>query len=387
MRILHLVNDQRYGSAASVAQLVRALVRQGVEAAVGIFQRVDQDSDSWLMKGLCREGIPVQAISLPSHSPWLRPKLLARMIHIPQVVRQMEAHSFDLVHCHDLFSAFYGWCAARRAGVPLVATHHGEVGSPASIRFYEALYRRWCQRFDGLAVPSQAMTYRLHRAAAQGRLCCIPNGIDIERWRQAVESAQDLRSELNISSEVFVIGLVGRLSPEKGHHLVLQALAEGPGSDLGEIQLLIAGDGPLEADLKAEVQRLGLRAMVRFLGYWQEMPRLYKTLDLLVLPSYRDTAPLVILEAMAAGVPVISTSVGEAAARLQRGAGMIIAPGQPTAIREAILQLREHPEQRTSMIEQGVRRVREHYDSAKIARRYLEELYRPVLRRKRGADG
>src|SRR3972149_10705476 len=154
MRVLQLINEARYGSSAMARQLSVALARLGVEVTLRCFQGADV---------MPLPGVKVRPVHLPP-SPLAGPlKPLGRLLQVSEVARQLQAHRYDLLHCHDLFSGFYGWNAARRAGVPLVATLHGEIGYPWSIRVYEALYRQLCARFDGVVTPSRDQAARLRR--------------------------------------------------------------------------------------------------------------------------------------------------------------------------------------------------------------------------------
>ena len=110
------------------------------------------------------------------------------------------------------------------------------------------------------------------------------------------------------------------------------------------------------------------------------MARVYRTLDALLLPSNQECAPMVVLEALAAGVPVIATGVGDTPVMLADGAGVVVPSGEPDAIIEAVHHLESHPEQRHALIERGLVRVQE-YDSDLAARRYMDELYVPAIER------
>lgn len=374
MRVLHLINDTLYGSSAMVRQLAVALARLGVDVTLSSFRQVAVAP---------LEGVSVYPVRLPPSSLPGPLKLWERVRRVPDVAKQLQAHRYDLLHCHDLFSGFYGWRAARQAGVPVVATLHGEVGYPWSIRTYEALYRRLCARFDGLITPSRDEAARLRRWIDSRKLHWIVNGIDVARWREEVSVASGLRAELGIADDAFVVGMIGRLSPEKGQILALQALADPRLARERSLQLLIAGEGPMEKRLRLQATRFGLEGRVRFLGYVHEMARLYRTLDLLLHPSSREASPMVILEALAAGVPVIGTPVGEVVYMLEGGAGHLVPCGRADSLAQAVSELMWQPDRRRAMSQQGLERVCG-YDHAHIAQRYLEEVYRPVLERTAG---
>lgn len=232
---------------------------------------------------------------------------------------------------------------------------------------------------DGLAVLDKSQEEQFRRRTPPGYVRFLRNGIDVRKWRDQLVAAQDLRSDLEISESAFVVGFAGRLSPEKGLSFLLRALANGGLRDPGAVCLLIAGDGPLAAQLRSEAHTLGLEAATRFLRRIEYMPSFYRTIDLLVVPSLRETQPMVILEAMASEVPVVSTAVGDIPTMLRGEAGIVVPAQQTEAILGAIQSLNANPQRRARIIRNGLLRVRQHYDSTVVANLYLEKLYLPVL--------
>jgi len=371
LRILHFADRSSYGPASSMAQLAAAQARNGNDVSVVLLCRSGRTPPSLAVDQLTQQRVPLRTISIRQLRPWMRPKLLARLLEIPAVIQDLKAQGFDVLHCHSPSTCGFGWAAARRAKVPVVATWHGSATTRTLRKLFEHL--------DGLAVLSKDQEEKFRQRTPPGYVRLLRNGIDVRKWRDQLVEAQDLRSTLEIHKSAFVVGFAGRLSPEKGLSFLLLALADGGLRDPDEVCLLVAGDGPLAAQLRSDVHALDLEAATRFLGRIEYMPSFYRTIDLLVVPSLRETQPMVILEAMASEVPVVGTAVGDIPTMLGGEAGIVIPAQQAQAILGVIESLKNNPQQRARIIRNGLLRVRQRYDNAVVADLYLEKLYLPIL--------
>jgi len=354
-----------------MAQLATGQARNGHDVSVVLLCRSGRTPPSLAVEQLTQERIPSRTISIRQLRPWMRPKLLARLLEIPGVIRDLKAQEFDVLHCHSPATCGFSWAVARCAKIPVVATWHGSATTRTSRKLFTYL--------DGLAVLSKSEEEQFRQRTPPGYVRFLRNGIDVRKWRDHLAEAQDLRSTLEIPKSAFVVGFAGRHSPEKGLSFLLQALANGGLRDCGAVCLLIAGDGPLEAQLRLEAHTLGLEAATRFLGRIDYMPSFYRTIDLLVVPSSRETQPMVILEAMASEVPVVGSAVGDIPTMLRGDAGIVVPPQQTEAILGAIQSLNANPQRKARIIRNGLLRVRQRYDSTVVANLYLEKLYQPVL--------
>ena len=354
-----------------MAQLATGQARNGNDVSVVLLCRSGRTPPSLAVEQLMQEKIPVRTISIRQLRPWMRPKLLARLLDIPSVIKDLKVREFGILHCHSPVTCGFGRLVARRAKIPVVATWHGSSTTRTSRRLFACL--------DGMAVLSKGQEEQFVQRTPPGYARFLRNGIDVRRWRDQLVAAQDLRSTLEIPKSALVVGFAGRHSPEKGLSFLLRALANGGLRDPGTVCLLIAGDGPLAAQLRSEAHTLGLDAATRFLGRIEYMPSFYRTIDLLVVPSSRETQPMVILEAMASEVPVVSTAVGDIPTMLRGEAGIVVPSQQTEVILGAIQSLNANPQRRARIIRNGLLRVRQHYDSTVIASLYSEKLYLPVL--------
>jgi len=179
---------------------------------------------------------------------------------------------------------------------------------------------------------------------------------------------------------------VGRFAPQKNHRLLVEAFAQAL-ARLPSMELWLVGEGSLRPQVEEQVQKAGLVEHVRFLGLRRDIPELLSQADALLLPSDWEGVPLVVLEAMAAGKPVVATKVGGVPELVEHGVtGFLVPPGDPGALAEAILQVASSGELRRQMGEAGWERVRERFDIRQTARAY-GELYLGLLEKTRGGYG
>jgi glycosyltransferase involved in cell wall biosynthesis len=198
-----------------------------------------------------------------------------------------------------------------------------------------------CGRLAGgrFTSVSQAGRLQLHRQARvpPDRVDLLPNGVDLRRFdRPDQSSRRQLRDQLRLDDAAFVVGTVGALTPVKQQTTLIAAAARAS-ETLPDIQLLIVGDGPLRASLTDQARLAGLADRVRFLGWREDVPALLGCMDAYVCASASEGMSNALLEAMAAGLPIIATDVGDNATLVRNDVeGCIVIPNAPAAIAEAL---------------------------------------------------
>ena len=168
-------------------------------------------------------------------------------------------------------------------------------------------------------------------------------GLDLTPFERAPEHAGTLRRELNLSADAFVMAIVGRIVPIKNHALFLRAartvVAKHP-----ETVVLVVGDGDQRAATEQLAAQLDLRPQVLFLGWRRDLPAVYADTDLLVVSSNNEGTPVAAIEAMAARCPVVATRVGGVPDLISdRVTGMLVPPGDPERLAQALIYARDHP--------------------------------------------
>jgi glycosyltransferase involved in cell wall biosynthesis len=250
---------------------------------------------------------------------------------IPELAREIKAFRPDVVHTHLIHADVYGQAAARLARVPGVSSMH------STHSFYRWQPWRTAARVAGHMVRRQiAISEHVFRFISELRLSpgdrvrMIYYGIDMTEWRPSPQSRSAARAELDISPRDVAVGLASRLIPFKGHDFVLDGLARAI-ENVPELRLLVAGDGPLRADLEAKARRRFPDGFVRFLGYIERMHEFMSACDVFVVPTnprLSEGFGLAALEAMASGLPVIATAVGSLPEVVTDGeTGVLVDPG------------------------------------------------------------
>jgi glycosyltransferase involved in cell wall biosynthesis len=297
------------GPATHVVQLAAGLPAERFEVCL-IAGREGRGEGS--MRYLA-EKAGITPIWIPELSPALAP---SNTIAFWKILRQIRHWRPDIVHTHTAMAGALGRTAAHLAGVPVVVhTFHGHVlrgyFSPPAEALFRAIERSLARHSDRLITLSSSLREDLValRVAPRGKIQVIPLGMEFGMLLTMPRRQGELRRELAIPEDVPLVGSIGRLVPIKNHALLLRAARRMV--DLGTpAQFVIVGDGELRAQLEHLSDQFGLETRVHFLGWRENLPPIYSDLDLLALTSENEGTPVAVLEAMAAGVPVVATSVG-----------------------------------------------------------------------------
>lgn len=267
----------------------------------------------------------------------------------------------DLIHIQTPFVAHHaGVALARRLRIPAVATYHTlfEEYLHHYIPFLPRTWlqglarhhsRRQCEALEGVVVPSVAMAERLRQYGVQAPLEILPTGIPTAHFAQGDRAR--FRAQHGLAPARPVALYVGRVAHEKNIGFLLHALQHAR-QRLPELCLVITGEGPARPDLERQVRTLGLCDNVRFLGYLdrrQALPDAYAGADLFVFASRTETQGLVLLEAMAAGLPVLALAVMGTRDILAPERGCRIGPEEPGAFGAAMAELLATPERLQSL--------------------------------------
>ncbi|NJD25838.1 MAG: glycosyltransferase family 4 protein [Betaproteobacteria bacterium] len=378
MRVL-MVSDVYFprinGVSTSIETFRQTLARQGVEVRL-VVPRYGDEADS---DGVNR---------VPGRPVWGDPEdRLAGWRAMHRVVLAAAADC-DLVHIQTPFVAHYaGLAAARKRGLPVVATyhtlfeeylHHYAPALPAGWLKGQAraFSRRQCNALDAVIVPSSAMRERLGAYGVDVPLHVLPTGIPLERFTGG--DGDGFRRAHGIPPSQPVALFVGRLAHEKNIDFLLDALVEAR-KLCPDMLLVIAGEGPAEADLRRQVANLGLQRAVRFIGYLdraRDLPACYAAADVFAFASRTETQGLVLLEAMAAGLPVVALAEMGTRDILDPGRGAIAPPASPSAFGEVLGRLLRRPGVWSHLRDEAPVYAREWSDTAMAAR--LASLYRDL---------
>jgi len=322
----------------------------------------------------------VEVVVVPQMRRRLAP--IADFLSLWQLVRLLRRERPMIVHTHTSKAGALGRVAAFLARVPIIVhTYHGHIFEGYFHPFLTALFklveRTLSHITDAVVVLSpaqQADICERYRIAPASKVHTIPLGLDLERFVEITSSGKPgrLRQELGLPRDATLIGAVGRLVPVKNHTLFLQAARR-----LVDLQpeqrfeFVIAGDGELRDLLVAQARALGLERQCHFLGWRLDLPNIYADLDLLAVTSLNEGTPVSVIEAMAAGLPVVATAVGGVRDVLESySKGAVVAEHDPDEMAHEMARLsgklrgqprRSHDVDRWSA-ERLVRDIEELYD-------------------------
>lgn len=323
--------------------------------------------------------------------PVLLPEL-GREIHpghdfiaLCKLVRLLRRERPDIVHTHTAKAGTVGRIAAKLAGVPIVVhTFHGHVlhgyfgRSTSSIFLWiERCLARVSTRVLTVSERQRRDLLRL-RIGRPETVGVMPLGLELDPLLRADRWRGETRRRLGIPAEAPLVGIIARLVPIKDHHTFLKATAELHRSR-PDAHCLIVGDGELRARLEQEALALGLEGRVHFLGWQHELGPIYADLDLVVLSSLNEGTPVSLIEAMAAGLPVVATDVGGVPDVVSDGkTGLLAPPKDPPAMSRAMGTLLDDPGRRRAMGQLGREAVYPKYSDGSLLDR-MDRLYSSLL--------
>jgi len=329
LRILQIVPSLGIGGAETMAaHLTVGLTRRGYSVAVASLYPPEASD---LENLLGSERVPVRYLDK-------RPGCDLRIW--PRLTRVLSDFQPDVVHSH-LGILHYVLPPMLRRRPPLA------VNTVHSLADKDTLcWSRWSNRlaFRAGTIPvavSTAVAASLHAVYGVGECRSVANGIDVSRYSRDSAARKVWRIQEGFDQDDILIACVARLKPVKNHRMLLQAFAADPARHR-RVKLLLLGEGPLQTDLEAYAKELGIADRTYFLGLRRDIPEALAAADCFVLSSDWEGNPLSVMEAMAAGLPVIATRVGGIPELVDTGAqGILTPPGDADAISRAMALMAE----------------------------------------------
>ena len=368
--VLHLSSSSGAGGAESVmARLAAGLDPSRYRSVACLFR------DGWLRERCEQSGIETHIVGITGKLDlrWLR-----------TFTRLLRQHDVTLIHAHEFGANTYGALAARMLGIPLVATVHGRhyYADCASRRL---AYRLVSHIATMVAVSEDVKRFLVRTTgAAERRIQVVHNGIGRPAPLPADEVGRR-RLALGIGPGERIVGVVGSLYGVKGHRYLLEAapriLEVWPSTTF-----FIVGTGAGEAELKAQAKRLGLDGRVRFLGFREDVEALLSLFDVFALPSLSEGLSIALLEAMAAGKPVVATNVGGNPELIIDGeTGLLVPPRDARALAAGIGSLLGDAAEARRLSENGLDRVKRYFGVETMIESYQAVYERALERRGRAA--
>jgi glycosyltransferase involved in cell wall biosynthesis len=292
-----------------------------------------------------------------------------------RLARLFRRVGVEIVHTHNPQPLIYGAPAAKLAGARAVHTKHGANPGSSAQRALRRTAAHLCDAYVAVSDVT-AEVARSHHEARADKLITIPNGVDLSRFHPDASARARVRSELGIPEDAWLVGTVGRLAPEKAQTLLIDAFAPMLSR---ERQLAIVGEGHERASLAATIAKLGERsAFVHLTGARRDVPEVLSAFDVFALTSSTEGLPLVIPEAMATGLPVVSTRVGGVPSVVEEGTtGLLVPAGDRAALAAALSRFDTDRSWAAGLGRAGRARALDRHSGESMARAYLE-LYERV---------
>jgi len=301
----------------------------------------------------------------------------------------LEGQSVDVLHCHyakDLWVLVPALCG-RYAGVPLVLTKHIGTLKPKKDALHRMLYRR----VDFVIAISEVIRRNVVRThpIAENKVGVIPNGVDLSGFNSATKNRREIRRSFGIPENATVVGMAGRLSWWKGYREFIQT-AEFLVRNRHDVWFLAVGGATLGEEAEAETvlrfaRSLDVKDRLVFTGFRNDMADLYSAMDLFVYPAYAEAFGLVLIEAMAAGLPVVSTDCDGVPEIVQNGVtGMLVPARDAQSLIRAVDDLLAHPRRMRAFGQAGKKRTERVYDFETVVSR-IERLYERLMADRKNA--
>ena len=368
MHIVHLTASTFHGGPE----------RQMLGLARGIRDFADSSFLSFSENGRCRLFLSAvrqsgfETVALKSDTPRLRAA-------VREITAQLQRLKATVLLCHGYKANILGRIAARQAGIPVVAVSRGWTGESMRVRMYERLDRFHLRFMDHVVAVSGSQGVKVRNTGVNpDRITVIPNAIDPDRFVD-VDPRYRLRLEKFFRTpKTRIIGAAGRLSPEKGFEVLVNAAARV--IDVHpETGFVLFGHGPCKESLQHQISLFGLGGSVILGGFRNDLDRFIPHLDLFVQSSYTEGLPNVILEACAASVPVVATDVGGTAEIIEDGvSGLLVPAGDSETLASRILEALESEEDLRELGFQGRQRVLESFSFPAQVSGYLELFERMI---------
>jgi glycosyltransferase involved in cell wall biosynthesis len=306
----------------------------------------------------------IEADALAHNTPYLRAATR-------ELTERLVAARAQVLCVHGYKAGLLGRIAARRAGIPVVAVSRGWTHENPKVQLYEVLDRINLRGMDRVVCVSHGQAAKVRSARVPGgKIIVIPNAIRPERFDSPDPAARSELERLFPRRVTHIVGAAGRLSPEKGFDVLIDA-AEVVIRSHPSAGFVLFGEGGLRETLERRIAKCGLIGRFTVAGFRPDLDRFIPHFDLLAQSSHTEGMPNVVLEACAAGVAVVATAVGGTPEILVDGTtGLLVPPGDPSALARSILELLGDHRRRRDIAAAGRQRVRRSFTFEEQASRY-----------------
>ena len=312
MKVLHIISSSGlYGAEAVILNMSRMLIEQQHGSVIGVFSN-SSNPNLQLHEAASKEGFESHVI--PCSGQVDRTAIAA--------IRELATRTgADVVHAHGFKADIYVYLALRGRNVPFVSTCHTWYDNDLTVTLYGKVDRLVLRGFSRVVAVSDEVKLRLLKAGVRNeKIRMVRNGIDLRPFTGATPS---LRGD----GAMLLVGLVGRLSWEKGVEFFLMAAARVL-VEFPSVKFVVVGEGADREKLERTIDELKIRDSVTMLGRRDDMPAVYASLDIMVSSSRQEGLPMAILEGMASSLPLVASAVGEIPTVVADGVTGLLVPAE-----------------------------------------------------------
>lgn len=364
--VLHLIDSGGfYGAEAVILNLCLGLRETDCQPTIGCFSPTGQDKPDL---GIVAEkkGIRVRYIPM---------RLKFDLAAIGIIHRILEEEGIGVIHSHGYKSSIYALILHMIHCIPYIITCHLWTGETLRYHLYIVLERiamRFAHQVVAVSHPiaDDIRSWKMNSK----NVMVINNGIDVERYAEEIEENDPIRfrEELGLRKETRLIGTIGRLADQKAQHYFLE-MASKILEIHDDVEFILVGDGPRRESLHALAVRLGLDDHVHFYGFRSDAVQILRLLDIFVLSSIDEGLPIVILEAMSVGVPIVSSDVGDIPRVIESGkTGIVFPKGDVATMAQSVAKLLHNPALAQELCINAKVEVNEKYSLAMMTQRYYD---------------
>lgn len=309
------------------------------------------------------------------------PRLLAATKELRSL---LQAQKVDALFCHGYKANLVGRIATARLSVPAICVSRGWTAESFRVRCYEKLDRQVMRWLDHVVCVSDGQAQKVRAGGVPAKhISVIRNSVTTDRFESPCPGRRQDLLRMFRRPPRLVIAAAGRLSPEKGFDVLIQAAAR-VWAHTDEVGFVLFGDGPLRAELERQIHQAGLQEHFLLAGFRADLDKYFPHFDLLALSSHTEGLPNVILEAFAAGVPVVATAVGGVPEIVEEGrSGYLVPAGDAAALASRMIAAISNDELRREMGAHGKAKIIRDFSFASQAAAYDALLRRLLGKRNR----
>jgi len=359
MRVLQIISSSgMYGAEAVILNLSRFLNAGQHCSMVGVFSNFAAPNHQ-LYERAVKEGI--ESYLVPCKGQVDR----KTVTNIRELAVRTGA---DVVHAHGYKADIYVYLALRGSGIPFVSTCHTWYDNDVSVFLYGVADRFVLKKYARVVAVSDEVRMRLLKAGvSKEKIHLVRNGIDLRPFDNVVPSLRNISG----SDGAPIVGLIGRLSVEKGIDIFLRAAARVV-IGLPNAQFVVVGEGDDLDKLELLIDELKIRGNVSMLGRREDMPAIYASLDVMVSSSRQEGLPIAILEGMASGLPLVATAVGAVPTVITDGGTGVLVPSEDVeSLAAQILDLLQNSARRLRLGAAAKQLIKEEYSAERMTADYL----------------